>query len=98
MSDYWWGVTTVLGVVYLGFGIFMTVDAVRFSRPSQLRHTQSTLARGAFSRQGWVFWPSVAVAPVLWPLVAVLTRWDVAAARNRHNKAVERLNSTTAGA
>lgn len=44
MTGYWWGVATVLGLAYVGFGVYLAVDGVRFSRPSQLRHKRSKFA------------------------------------------------------
>lgn len=33
MTDYWWGVATVLGLAYVGFGVYLAVDGVRLSSP-----------------------------------------------------------------
>lgn len=80
MTTYLLGVLTVLALLYNIFGSYVAVQQSRHGRPSQLRHNGPPLTWNWHMR-GWVFWPTIAALPLLWPVIVTVMRlnssWNI---------------------
>ncbi|SHX96608.1 Uncharacterised protein [Mycobacteroides abscessus subsp. abscessus] len=78
------GVAAVFAAAYLGFGVFLTYEAVAHHRPSQWRHN------GPPTTWDWgvrrTFWLGVALMPLMWPLVTLAFRLNSGYNRRRWNR------------
>lgn len=72
--EYFLGVATVFAVVYIGVGIYGTVDIVRHERPSRVHFSPNQYKPLRY--RAWGFWPLTFITPLLWPLTLVVVSLD----------------------